>query len=115
VVPQLIITEEGKPLKKIQKYEQLCLPVFDESCRIFCSKQGDQMSLWKNRPKGSPTQFFVKINAQPFTWKIVTPKMLKANCHPMCENSPNLVTLDPILRLRFTAPALYIFTTPRVA
>jgi hypothetical protein len=61
------------------------------------------MSLRKNRPIVSPTQFFAKINTQLFPTiksiqnKTVTSeifkKLPKENNNPLGENSPNLVTL----------------------
>jgi hypothetical protein len=61
------------------------------------------MSLRKNRPIVSPTQFLAKINTQLFPTiksiqnKTVTSeifkKLPKENNNPLGENSPNLVTL----------------------
>jgi hypothetical protein len=67
-------------------------------------EQGDRMSLWKNRPKCSQTQFLVKVYAYPLPWKqsrtkvwaisVIFIERPKVNCDPLGENTPNLVTLE---------------------
>jgi hypothetical protein len=60
----------------------------------------------KKSPKMSPNPFFVKINlgfkvGSPKMWAtfVIYKKCPKKKNHPMCENSPNLVTLSGSLTL----------------
>jgi hypothetical protein len=73
--------------------------------------QGDQMRLCKNRPKRSPTINFVTINVELQPWKHVAKilelctsaifkKTTQSKQSPRCENSPNLVTLNTVTKLR---------------
>jgi hypothetical protein len=63
--------------------------------------QGDQMSLWKDRPTCSPNHFTQKLlhnlnhgKSGPQIWATyVTFNQLSKVNHPMGENSPHLVTL----------------------
>jgi hypothetical protein len=71
--------------------------------RISSHKQGDQMSLRKNQPKFTPTHSLSKCMFHFYRAKkqtkslgyfcILFKKLAKVNNRPMCENSPNLVTL----------------------
>jgi hypothetical protein len=69
----------------------------------FCTKfgQDDQMSLWKNSPKCSPTHFCTQtlmhnLNRGESSQKrffLTFRKLPRVNNHPMGENSLNLATL----------------------
>jgi hypothetical protein len=71
-------------------------------CSEFYFKQGDQMSVWKSRPKCSPTHFRSEL-MQNFnlgngsSWKCASFESLikqhKVNKHPLGEKSPNPITL----------------------
>jgi hypothetical protein len=65
-------------------------------------KQGDQMSLWKNRSKCCPTHFlsklihnlyFGKSSRKLWAISVITWKLPQVKIRPLDENSPNLVTL----------------------
>jgi hypothetical protein len=68
--------------------------------------QGDQMSLWKSRPKCSPTHFLSKQKRSPkfFAGSVIFQKIPDVNNHPMDENSPNLVTMHMDRQLFFLGP-----------
>jgi hypothetical protein len=64
--------------------------------------QGDQMSLLKNRPKCSPTNFLTKLmhylyhgKSSPKLWAtfVIFKKTEQSKPSPMDKFSPNLVTL----------------------
>jgi hypothetical protein len=67
-------------------------------------KQGDQKSLWKNRPKGSPTyslsklvhnlnEYVVESSPKVRATSLIFMNLPKLKFRPLNENSPNLVTL----------------------
>jgi hypothetical protein len=72
-----------------QIYDRQVLPI----------PQGDQMSLWKNRPRCCPTQFFVKNEYITFPVQNKWPKLLGYTIKKLpivakkSQQSPNLVTL----------------------
>jgi hypothetical protein len=84
--------------------------------QVKMSDQGDQMSLWKNRPKFGQIHFcqnlymynFYRGKNSPAVWATIVPvfkKLPKENNLPIRENWPNLVTLFlmPLSWSRFTS------------
>jgi hypothetical protein len=87
------------------KFKQFTLHKCGFSWKRDCfpdSEQGDQIRLWKNRPKSSPSRLLSKLkhnfyrgNKQPnnLGYFCNLQKATHSKQSPIGENSPNLVTL----------------------
>jgi hypothetical protein len=94
----ILIIKNGRLKKKIHGPKVFSFKwIHTTEVNVRC-RQGDQMSLWRNRPNCSPTSFFASFTVEkssPIVWPtfVIFKKQPKVNNRPIGENSPNLVTL----------------------